>query len=109
MQTLNQYLPQVEEKKAKLYMPVRAWLGGLVTLLLLVLLLGFAFYYPTSKKNEAIEAMSLIDKKTEDSNKKTGDVLSRMGMLAPSLQDEFSRTNADQRIQKMSINNSFKK
>lgn len=101
MQTLNQYLPQVEEKKAKLYLPFRAWLGGLVALLLLVLLLGFAFYYPTSKKNEAIDAMSSIDKKTEDTKKKTGDVLSRMGTLAPSLQDEFSRTNADQRIQKM--------
>ena len=101
MQTLNQYLPRIEEKKAKLYMPVRAWLGGLVALLLFAILLGFAFNYPTSKKNEAIETINQFNQKTEDTKKKTGDVISRMATLAPSLQDEFSRTTADQRIQKL--------
>ena len=101
MQTLNQYLPRIEEKKTKLYMPVRAWLGGLVALLLFAILLGFAFNYPTSKKNEAIETINQFNQKTEDTKKKTGDVISRMATLAPSLQDEFSRTSADQRIQKL--------
>ena len=101
MQTLNQYLPQIEERKSKFYMPIRAWLAGVVALLLFALLLGFAFNYPTSKKNEAIETINQFNQKTEETNKKTGDVISRMATLAPSLQDEYSRTNTDQHIQKL--------
>lgn len=101
MQTLNQYLPQIEERKSKFYMPVRAWLGSVVALLLFALLLGFAFNYPASKKNEAIETINQFNQKTEDTNKKTGDVISRMATLAPSLQDEYSRTSTDQHIQKL--------
>ena len=101
MQTFNQYLPRIEEKKGKFYMPLRAWVGGLVALLLLTVLLGYAFNYPSSKKQDAIELINQFNQKTEDTKKKTGEVISRMATLAPSLQSEYSRANADKDIQKL--------
>lgn len=72
---LNQYMPQLQETRAKFYFPVRSMIGWGVMLALLVVSLVWARQYPINRTIEAEARIVQLAERLEASRKKSIDAL----------------------------------
>jgi hypothetical protein len=98
MNTLDQYMPKMQEAAGRLSLPPKTAIGTVIAALLLVLASGYAVRYPTMKAEEAIAQIATYNGLTESAQQATQTRLARVpGLLASSpkwLQDVAAKRTA---------------